>query len=237
MNIASKLTIIIPSKNEENYIGYLLDDLSKQVKDTRIIIADCSTDNTKDIILQKKLEHNLNIELIEGGPVSEAKNNGAKLAKTPYLLFIDADVRFFTHTEIISSLETFEKYNLDLLGLYIKCYDTDLRAQISFMIFNFINSIMQFFIPFAVGAFTLTRKDKFDELGGYPCKYQTSEDFFLSKKYNPKKFKLINQYFGQDSRRFKKMGYLGMTKYLILNFLNRNNEKYWKSMNYSKYWN
>jgi hypothetical protein len=55
---------------------------------------------------------------------------------------------FFTHKEIISSLETFEKYNLDLLGLYIKCYDNDLRAQISFMIFNFINSIMQFFIPF-----------------------------------------------------------------------------------------
>ena len=87
MNIASNLTIIIPSKNEEKYIGYLLDDLSKQVKDTRIIIADCSTDNTKDIILQKKLEDNLNIELIEGGPVSEAKNNGAKLTKTPYLLF------------------------------------------------------------------------------------------------------------------------------------------------------
>ena len=105
------------------------------------------------------------------------------------------------------------------------------------MLTNFINTFMQFFIPSPVGSFTLTRKDKFDVLGGYPCKYQTSEDFFLSKKYNPKKFKLINQYFGQDSRRFKKMGYLGMTKYLILNFLNRNNEKYWKSMNYSKYWN
>lgn len=236
MNLASKLTIVIPSKNEETYIGHLLTDLSKQVENTRIIIADCSTDNTREIITQKKIEHNLNIEIIEGGPVSEAKNNGAKLVKTPYILFIDADVRFFTHKEIISSLETFEKYNLDLLGLYIKCYDTDLRTQISFMIFNFINSIMQFFIPFAVGAFTLTRKDKFDELGGYPCIYQTSEDFFLSRKYHRKKFKLFNQYFGQDSRRFKQMGYFGMTKYLILNFLNRNNENYWKSINYSKYW-
>jgi len=95
---------------------------------------------------------------------------------------------------------------------------------------------MQYFVPFAVGAFMLTRKSKFDELGGFPCKYQTSEDFFLSKMYDTKKFKLINHHFGQDSRRFKKMGYFGMAKYLIKNFLNRNNEKYWNNIDYSKYW-
>jgi hypothetical protein len=46
----------------------------------------------------------------------------------------------------------------------------------------------------------------------------------------------MNQYFGQDSRRLKKMGYLGMTWYLIKNFWNRNNEKYWNNIDYSKYW-
>jgi hypothetical protein len=32
------------------------------------------------------------------------------------------------------------------------------------------------------------------------------------------------------------MGYFGMALYLIKNFLNRNNEKYWNNLDYSKYW-
>jgi hypothetical protein len=95
---------------------------------------------------------------------------------------------------------------------------------------------MSYRVPFAVGAFMLTRTNKFWELGGFAEKYGTSEDFFLSKKYDIKKFKLINHYFGQDSRRFDKMGYFGMAWYLIKNFWNRNNEKYWNNIDYSKYW-
>jgi hypothetical protein len=82
----------------------------------------------------------------------------------------------------------------------------------------------------------LTRKDKFIELGGFPEKYSTSEDYFLSRKYDPKKFKILNHYFGQDSRRFKRMGYFGMTTYLIKNFINRNNKQYWENLDSSKYW-
>jgi hypothetical protein len=74
------------------------------------------------------------------------------------------------------------------------------------------------------------------EYGGFAEKYGTSEDFFLSKQYNPKKFKLAKHYFGQDSRRFKRMGYTGMAMYLVKNFVNRNNERYWNNLDYSKYW-
>jgi hypothetical protein len=76
-------------------------------------------------------------------------------------------------------------------------------------------------------------------LGTRDCqaeKYVTSEDFFLSQEYDVKKFKLVNHYFGQDNRRFKKMGYFGMAWYLIKNFWNRNNEKHWSNIDYSKYW-
>ena len=201
---------------------------------TRIIIADSSTDNTRKVIESNK--GSLNVEVIDGGPVPIAKNNGAKLVNTPYILFIDSDVRFFSNKTIYDSVNELESKNLDLVGLYVKCYDDDVRAKIGFTVFNCINAIMQHWVPFAVGAFFLTRKDKFEELGKFPEKYETSEDFFLSKKYDVKKFKLINHYFGQDSRRFQKMGYFGMAWYLIKNFWNRNNEKYWSEIDYSKYW-
>jgi glycosyltransferase involved in cell wall biosynthesis len=234
--LSEKITIIVPCKNEENYISYLLQHLQQQnIGTTRIIIADCSTDNTREVININKGD--LNVEIIEGGPVSQAKNNGAKLATTPYILFIDSDVRFFSNTVIADSVRTLENKNLDLIGLYLKSYDNDVRTKIGFMMFNIINCVMQHFVPFAVGAFMLTRRDKFEEFGGFPCQYQTSEDFFLSKMYDVKKFKLINHFFGQDSRRLKQMGYFGMTWYLIKNFLNRNNKKYWDKIDYSKYWN
>jgi glycosyltransferase involved in cell wall biosynthesis len=235
IKLEEKITIVVPCKNEENYISHLLDHLKKQnIGNTRIIIADASTDNTREVIANNK--GNLNVEIIDGGPVSIAKNNGAKLATTPYILFIDSDVRFFKDTVIFDTIKELEYNNLDLIGLYAKCYDGDIRAQIGFMIFNAINDMMKHWVPFAVGAYMLTRRDKFEEYGGFPAKYGTSEDFFLSKKYDVKKFKLVNHYFGQDSRRFQKMGYFGMAWYLIKNFLNRNNENYWNKIDYTKYW-
>jgi glycosyltransferase involved in cell wall biosynthesis len=235
MKLSDKITIVVPCKNEENYIAHLLMHLRQQsLGNTRIIIADCSTDNTREVI--KIMKGELNVEVIDGGPVSIAKNNGARLVTTPYILFIDSDVRFFSDTIILDSVDTLEYENLDLVGAYLKCYDGDKRTQLGFMIFNFVNNIMKYRVPFAVGAFMLTRRDRFEQFGGFPEKYGTSEDFFLSKKYDPKKFKLVKHYFGQDSRRFEKMGYTGMTWYLIKNFWNRNNENYWNNIDYSKYW-
>ena len=236
MKLSDKITIVVPCKNEENYIYHLLNSLrSQNISDTKVIIADCSTDNTRQVI--KDNSTSLNIEIIEGGPVSIAKNNGAKLVTTPYILFIDADVRFFKNNVISDAVNKIDSMNLDLVGLNIKCYDKDPRAMLGFTIFNTINHTLKFFSPFAVGAFMLTRRDKFEEYGGFPEKFATSEDYFLSRKYSPKKFRIVKHHFGQDSRRFKKMGYLGMAKYLVKNFVNRNNKQYWDKLDGSKYWN
>jgi len=235
IKFSDKITIVVPCKNEENYIAHLLMHLRNQmIGNTRIIIADCSTDNTREVI--QTMKGSLNVEIIEGGPVSIAKNNGAKLATTPYILFIDADVRFFKTTVIRDAVEEIESNNLDLIGLNAKCYDRDVVASIGFSIFNVINNVLKYFSPFAVGAFMLTRRDRFEEFGGFPEKFSTSEDYFLSRMYSPKKFKILNHHFGQDSRRFKKMGYFGMAAYLIKNFINRNNKEYWDRLDSSKYW-
>ena len=235
MIFSDKITIVIPCKNEENYISYLLTHLrNQQIGSTRIIIADCSTDRTREVIQDTK--GNLNVEIINGGPVSVAKNNGARLATTPYILFIDADVRFFNDTVIRDAVREIETKNLDLIGLNIKCYDNDKRAMLGFMIFNGINHILKFVSPFAVGAFMLTRRDRFEEYGGFPEQLTTSEDYFLSRKYSPRKFRIVRHHLGQDSRRFKKMGYMGMARYLVKNFINRNNQAYWDRLDNSKYW-
>jgi glycosyltransferase involved in cell wall biosynthesis len=235
MKLQDKITIVVPCKNEETYIHHLLDSLREQnIGDTRIIIADCSTDRTRQVIKDNSWE--LNVEIIDGGPVSIAKNRGARLVTTPYILFIDADVRFFKHHVIRDAVHKIESKNLDLVGLNIKCYDRDVRARAGFVVFNTINHALKYFSPFAVGAFMLTRRDRFEEYGGFPEQFSTSEDYFLSRKYSPRKFRIIRHHLGQDSRRFKRMGYMGMAKYLVKNFVNRNNKKYWDQLDNSKYW-
>ena len=234
--LSKKITIVVPCKNEENYIAHLLLHLRQQmIGSTRIIIADCSTDNTREVI--EVMKGKLNVEVIDGGPVSIAKNRGAALVTTPYILFIDADVRFFNDMVIRDAVAEMDAKNLDLIGLNIKCYDKDKRASIGFAVFNGINRVLKHFSPFAVGAFMLTRRDRFEEFGGFPEKMSTSEDYFLSRMYSTKKFRILNHYFGQDSRRFKKMGYFGMARYLVKNFVNRNNQKYWDNLDNNKYWN
>lgn len=233
--LSEKITIVVPCKNEQDYISHLLLHLRRQmIGSTRIIIADCSTDRTREVI--QAMKGRLNVEVIDGGPVSIAKNRGAALVTTPYILFIDADVRFFNDMVIRDAVGEMDAKNLDLIGLNIKCYDNDARAKVGFAVFNGINRVLKHFSPFAVGAFMLTRRDRFEEYGGFPEQMSTSEDYFLSRKYSTKKFRIIGHYFGQDSRRFKKMGYLGMTKYLVKNFVNRNNKEYWDSLDNTKYW-
>jgi glycosyltransferase involved in cell wall biosynthesis len=231
-----QVTIVVPSKNEQDYIAHLLHALREQaVGTTRIIIADCSTDKTREVILANS--HGLNVQVIEGGPVSVAKNRAAALATTPYILFIDADVRFFEPAVIWNCVQAIDSKNLDLVGLNVRCYDSDRRAQLAFGLFNSVNCVLKHFSPFAVGAFMLVRTDRFVECGGFPEHCATSEDYFLSKQFSPRKFCLMPHYFGQDSRRFKKMGYFGMAAYLVKNFLNRNNAEYWQQLHHNRYWN
>lgn len=235
MTLSNLITIVVPCRNEETYIPHLLAALRTQnIGATRIIIADCSTDRTRQVIADHS--RGLNLEIIDGGPVSVAKNRGAKLATTPYILFIDADVRFFDPDVIQDCVRQMVNDELDLIGLNIKCYDSDPRAAVGFWAFNTVNGILKHFAPFAVGAFMLTRRDRFEQFGGFPEQFSTSEDYFLSRRYSVDRFRIVNHYFGQDSRRFKKMGYFGMAAYLIRNFVNRNNKQYWENLDNSRYW-
>ena len=121
MKLSDKITIVIPCKNEENYISHLLNSLRQQkIGDTRIIIADCSTDNTRDVIRSNRSF--LNVEIIDGGSVAIARNNAAKLVTTPYILFIDADVILFDNYMIRDAVFELEHENLHLIGAKIKCF-------------------------------------------------------------------------------------------------------------------
>jgi hypothetical protein len=62
-----------------------------------------------------------------------------------------------------------------------------------------------------------------------------TEDYLLSRKYDPTKFAIITSMTAtQDDRRFKKMGYLKFLWMLFTNYINRNNINHFRKD--IKYW-
>ena len=233
--IKEHLTIVIPCKNEENYILETLYSIEKQewIVGTRVIIADAnSTDSTRQRIKEYQEHSILKIEIIDGGSVSFGRNAAAKLCDTQYILFMDADSHLFENDIIFEAIFQILHY-ADLVTCKLKCTQKILKANIIYRTFNIIQSLMP--ETFSTGVFMMVNIDEYRRIGGFNEDLHQSEDYIFSRNIPKKKFKIIDRFTGQDDRRFKKTGYLGMLKLVFSNYLNRNNiEHFKKDVNYWK---
>ena len=239
-SIKDNLTIVIPTYNEGKYIESTITSIYRQlgIVGTRVIVADNnSTDDTRLKIekLSNLFSNKLKIEIIDGGFVGVARNNGARITTTKYVLFIDGDVILKDIDTIQKSLDEIIHRNLHLVTCKLYCHEGNWKARLSFKLFNIVNRFISLRTPFAVGTFFLTNREVFNSHGSFDETLNHSEDYCLSNKYPPSKFKILNRYVGQDDRRFKKMGYLGMVKLLLKGFSNRNNAEFFKKD--VGYWN
>ena len=92
----SKLSIIIPAYNAEQYIKQCLDSILQNSKESLskteiIVINDGSTDNTLKILESYNQHKNIKIHTTKNQGVSAARNLGISLAKGEWVTFIDAD--------------------------------------------------------------------------------------------------------------------------------------------------
>jgi glycosyltransferase involved in cell wall biosynthesis len=228
--LSQQLTIVIPTYNEEKYIAQTLYAIASQsgTYKVKIIIADAkSTDNTRLVASTNAFELGLNLEIIDGGLPAVGRNAGAKLATTPYILFLDADVTFSHRQVIVQAVNELAFMDYQMVGTTpVYKGEFDIRASIMFGLNKYVTWFLSKTEPFAIGGFTMVNRQVFNSLGGYDEKAKQSEDWLLSKKISPKKFKLIPELVTQDNRRFKRYGYFSMVKLLYNNWKNRNNTKY-----------
>lgn len=98
-SLEPSISAIVPARNEEAVIAACVESLALQPEIAEIlVINDQSTDKTAEVVrsLITKIPHLRLLETQEVPPGWVGKNNavflGAKEAKSPWLLFIDADV-------------------------------------------------------------------------------------------------------------------------------------------------
>jgi glycosyltransferase involved in cell wall biosynthesis len=91
-----KVSVIVPNYNHSTYLAKRLDSiLDQSFKDFEIIILDdCSTDNSRDLILSYKERHS-NINIIfndkNSGSTFKQWNKGVNLAKGKYIWIAESD--------------------------------------------------------------------------------------------------------------------------------------------------
>ena len=237
MNTAGTLTIIIPAKNEAKLLAELLNSLVRQdyplMPSTKVYLADAnSTDGTPDIA--RSFADRLNIEVIRGGLPSVGRNAGARLARTSYLLFIDADITLPDPTLVRRSVELMQRKHLQCVTTNIACPDGTILDQILYAGNDLMQHLSRLYRPFSTGMFMLFEKDCFDRLGGFHEQALFAEDYLLSQKVARSRFGIASGHVATSNRRFKKMGHFRLVRLFLNAALHTWNESFF--LRDHKYW-
>lgn len=226
------MTIVIPSKNEGIGLWECVYHLSKQrgVDGTRVIIADSSDEaHSADVLsrLPKLFEPTLKIETVRGGMPAKARLEGSKLATTELILFLDADMMLTGENTIAKTVEEIDR-GKDLVTTTVR---TDPPYNPVYQAFYLCQLVSQHLLksPFAIGGYQLWRTDAYWKTGGYDPKELFAEDYSVSRKVNPKRFKakrLRGVY--TSARRFRKKGVLWMAKVMVKSYLHRNDPGFFR---------
>lgn len=177
--------IIIPTLNEEHFIGQLLDSIVAQtVVPRQIIVVDAySQDGTvEEIIKRSNKLPQLEIYQIPRQTISKQRNLGAHYSTTPHLLFLDADT-------LLKEKDVLEKYMAEVEQRQIKVGAAPLyplsnnwKDQVYFAGMNLLFKVARPIWPMVSGANLYFRRYVFNAIGGFNEEVAVGEDFEIAQR-------------------------------------------------------
>jgi glycosyltransferase involved in cell wall biosynthesis len=228
---------VIPAKNEAKLIPRLLTSLTNQdyskMSSTRVLVADAnSTDGTPEIVMS--FRDGLNVSVIRGGMPSVGRNQGAALADTPYVLFLDADIELADQSLIRRCVERALAKHLHCVTTSIVCRDGTWVDRLLYAGSDVLQYLSYLHRPYATGMFMLFDRKKFWELGGFHEQIHFGEDYKLSQQVQRKRFGIVRGGVYTTNRRFQKMGHLRVGWLFLRTAMNFWNEEFF--LRDHKYW-
>ncbi len=167
-----KLSIIIPTYNEEDYLPDLLESIRRQdFDDLEVIVADShSTDRTVEIA------QSYNCKVVNGGLPAVGRNNGARIAQGELLLFLDSDC-VLTNDYLSQAIEEFELHNLGIAITQIIPMEKGFINELSHEFANYMTKKISAIKPHGAGCYgMLTYKSLHEEVGGFDETVDFGED-------------------------------------------------------------
>ncbi|MEM0201893.1 MAG: glycosyltransferase [Candidatus Micrarchaeaceae archaeon] len=176
------ISVVIPTYNEEKYIGGTLSALSRQsFKDFDVIVVDKeSKDKTKEIVRN----YGARVITVKKRGIALARNAGAKAAKGPIILFIDADT-VASRNLLATYSKAFSDNNIIAATgpiLPLERQDWLMMTSYKFVSVLFVRLSIALGRPSIVGSNFAVRKDVFDAVHGFNERFLTYEDWDLSNR-------------------------------------------------------
>ncbi len=206
------LAIIIPTLNEEHFIGYLLDCLINQsVEPKEIVIVDAySKDKTiREIKKRFKYLPQLKVFQIPKFTIARQRNFGFKKTTAGSLLFLDADTELRGKNVLKEYFEQIKKSQPDIAiatNLPTTGYWKD---RVFFTAMNLTFRISKPIWPMATSINMYIKRDVFEKVGGFDENIAVGEDFEIVYRIvkNGGKFSMIKDpKIHTSPRRFEKEG-------------------------------
>ncbi len=217
-----KYSVVIPTLNEEKYIGLLLEDLRNQTfKDFEVVVVDGnSTDKTKEVV--ESFMGTLNVKFLTPNTrgAGKQRNYGAKNCSADTIIFIDADVKVTPNllTEVDKNIK---QYKPDLLTAKIWPINGTPFDNFVASLMGVHLELVKYFAPGAYGAFICTTRELFNKLNGFNEQAVVMEDFDFALRAYKNKFRyyLMNKPLIHTSlRRAQKVGRTKMIIKIIANY-------------------
>jgi glycosyltransferase involved in cell wall biosynthesis len=216
---ACKVSVIIPTLNEEKYIKKCLRSLKEQdcKEEFEIIVVDGgSSDST--VNLAKSLADK--IIIYEGKPVGDARNLGVKFAEAEKIAFIDADTMASKHWISRISKYLSCKGVIGVTGPTLPYKGTKLDKLAYRVATKWLQRFsMAFGIPHVAGFNCAYLREPFLKCGGFEEGMTLSEDLALSLKIK-REGQIIydkNMIAYTSPRRIRAYGYLRLAMFYLLN--------------------
>ena len=157
------LSIVIPTKNEEEFLPRLLRSIKLQsVQPLEVIVADAgSTDATEKIAKQ------YDAKIVEGGMPGPGRNRGAEAAEGDLIFFFDADVELLDKDFLKNAIKGFEFKKFDVATVDVMPLDGNKYDVFSHHVYNRYVRLLGTRHAHAPGFCLLARRAFHGKIGGF----------------------------------------------------------------------
>jgi len=226
-----RVSIVIPTLQEEDYIGKLLFKLAAIDQNLELVVVDGgSTDRTVEIA--RKFTEKVYV-LNERG-IGKARNYGAYKATGDIVVFMDADVEpppdFLKKVLMVFSRD-------DVVGATCNIMPKNplIHEVFFFRLYNLLLYVLSYFKPHSRGEFLAVKREVFLKVRGFNEKLPCIEDHDLALRLSKvgRVVFLKNLTVYESMRRFRKKGFFSVLKMWISNYIslilfNRTITKSWE---------
>ena len=206
------LAIVIPTLNEEHFVGYLLDSLIQQsVLPKEVVIVDAySEDKTvAEIKKRQKLLPQLKVFRIPRFTIARQRNFGVKQTTANNLLFLDADTELRDKDALITYFKQIKKRHSDFAMATNKPTTNYWKDDMFFRVMDLVFRISKSVWPMATGMNMYVRREVFEIIKGFDENIAVGEDFEIVNRIVKcgGRFSIINNpKIYASPRRFEKEG-------------------------------